>query len=188
MVLTSISSEISMQGFRLFSYFLKHNGSQPFAICCTIKLVVSHPNNTAYSDSVGEKSVILHSLWFGGTSYFYIMGVSQLNILNSWIRIQLMNLDLNVDFIPQNITALPLVILLLLVKRIVFPPWWPINRGEELMVTPIGATLPTLVECGWRWKTMITCTTCYGYTIVTEGTISLVFGIVGSLLYEHFVP
>ena len=59
-----------------------------------------------------------------------------------------MNLDLNVDFTPQNITALPLVTHLLLVKRIVFPPWWPINRGEELMVTPIGATLPTLVECG----------------------------------------
>ena len=134
------------------------------------------------------KSVILHSLWFGGTWYIYIMGVSQLNILNSWIRIQLMNLDLNVDFIPQKITALRLAIHLLLVKRIVFPPWWPINRGEELIVTPIGATLPTLVECGWRWKTMITCTTCYGYTIVTEGKISLVFGIVGSLLYEHFVP
>ena len=59
-----------------------------------------------------------------------------------------MNLDLNVDFIPQKITALRLAIHLLPVKRIVFPPWWPINRGEELMVTPIGATLPTLVECG----------------------------------------
>ena len=62
MVLTSISSEMSMQGFRLFSYFLMHNGSQPFAICCTRKLVVSHPNNTAYSDGVNEKSLILHSL------------------------------------------------------------------------------------------------------------------------------
>ena len=59
---------------------------------------MSHPNNTANFNSVGEKSVILHSLWFGGTWYIYIMGVSQLHILNSWIRIQLMNLDLNVQF------------------------------------------------------------------------------------------
>ena len=72
-----------MQGFRLFSYFLMHNGSQPFAICCTRKLVVSHPNNTTNYDSVGEKSVILHSLRFGVTWYIYILGVSQLNILNS---------------------------------------------------------------------------------------------------------
>ena len=49
-----------------------------------------------------------------------------------------MNLDLNVQFIPRKITALPLAIHLLL----------PINQGEELMVTPIGATLPTSVECG----------------------------------------
>ena len=58
-----------------------------------------------------------------------------------------MNLDLNVQFIPQNITGLPFAIHLLLVKRIVFPPWLPMNQGEELMVTPIDATLPTLVEC-----------------------------------------
>ena len=58
-----------------------------------------------------------------------------------------MNLDLNVQFIPQTITALPLAIHLLLVKRTVFPPWFPINQGEELMVTPNGATLPTSVEC-----------------------------------------
>ena len=179
---------MSMQGVRLFSWFLMYNGSQPFAICCTRKLVVSHSNNTANSDRVGEKSVILHSVWFGGTWYIYIMGVSQLNILNSWIRIQLMNLDLNVQFIPQKITALPLVIHLLLVKRIVFLPWLPINQGQELMVTPIGATLPTLVECGWRWKTMITCTTCYRYTIAAEGKTLLLFHIFGLLLYEHFVP
>ena len=58
-----------------------------------------------------------------------------------------MNLDLNVQFIPQKITALPLAIHLLLVKRIVFPLWLPINQSEELMVTSIGATLPSLVEC-----------------------------------------
>ena len=81
---------------------------------------MSHPNNIANFNSVGEKSVILHSLWFGGTWYIYIMGVSQLNILNSWIRIQLMNLDLNVQFIPQKITALPLAIHLFLVKTTVF--------------------------------------------------------------------
>ena len=133
---------------------------------------MSHPNNTANFNSVGEKSVILHSLWFGGTWYIYIMGVSQLHILNSWIRIQLMNLDLNVQFIPQKITALPLAIHLLLVKRIVFPPWLPINQSEELMVTSIGATLPSLVECDWRWKTMITFTTCYRHTIATEGKIT----------------
>ena len=59
-----------------------------------------------------------------------------------------MNLDLNVQFIPQKITAFPLAIHLLLFKRIVFPSWLSVNQGEELMVTPIGATLATSVECG----------------------------------------
>ena len=54
---------------------------------------MSHPNNTANFNSVGEKSVILNSLGFGGTWYIYIMGASQLDNLNSSIRIQSMNLD-----------------------------------------------------------------------------------------------
>ena len=54
---------------------------------------MSHSNNTANFNSVGEKSVILNSLGFGGTWYIYIMGSSQLDNLNSSIRIERMNLD-----------------------------------------------------------------------------------------------
>ena len=52
------------------------------------------PNITANFNSVGEKSVILNSLGFGGTWYIYIMASSQLDSLNSSIRIQSMNLEL----------------------------------------------------------------------------------------------
>ena len=69
---------MSMQRLSFFSYFLMHKGSKSFAICCTRKWVVSHPNNTSNFNSVGEKSVILNSLGFGVSRYIYIMGSSQL--------------------------------------------------------------------------------------------------------------
>ena len=78
---------------------------------------MSHSNNTANFNSVGEKSVILNSLGFGGTWYIYIMGSSQLDNLNSSIRIERMNLDFMFAISPQNITALPLAINLLLVSK-----------------------------------------------------------------------
>ena len=95
--------------------------------------------------------------------------------LNSSIRIQIKARisTLCSQFIPQNITALPLAVNLLLVsKGLVFhhgcqdttvKGWW-----SHPPVTAIRTTTPMLSERGWRWKTMITCTTCYRCTILWQ--------------------
>ena len=95
--------------------------------------------------------------------------------LNSSIRIQIKAWisTLCSQFIPQNINALLLAIDLLLVSKELFfhhgcqyttvKGWW-----SHPPVTAIGTTTPTLVERGWRWKTMITCTTCYRCTILWQ--------------------
>ena len=69
--------------------------------------------------------------------------------------------------------GLPLAINLLLVSKEFFihhgcqyttvKGWWSYPP-----VTAFGKTTPTLVERGWRWKTMITCTTCYRCTIMWQ--------------------
>ena len=82
--------------------------------------------------------MILNSLGFGGTWYIYIMGSSQLDSLNSSIKIQSMNLDLMFNlFHKTSLRCHWLLIFCQLVKNF-FPPWLKIYHGEGLMVTPTG--------------------------------------------------
>ena len=131
-----------------------------------------HPNNTANFDSVGEKRLILNSLGFGGTWYIYIMASGQLDSLNSSIKIQSMNLDLMFNlFHKTSLRCHWLLIFCQLVKNFFRHGWrYTMVKGwwSHPPVTAIGTTTPTLVERGWRCKTMITCTTCYRCIILWQ--------------------
>ena len=154
---------------------------------CSCRGLGLHPNITANFNNVGEKSVILNSLGFAGTWYIYIMGSSQLDSLNSSIKIQRMNLDLMFNLFHKTSMCCHWLLIFCQLVNNFFHHGWRYTMVKDWWshppVTAIGTTTPTLVERGWRWKTMITCTTCYRCTIVTKGKTLLLFRLVSLLLY-----
>ena len=83
------------------------------------------------------------------------MGSSQLDSLNSSIKIQSMNLDLMFNlFHKTSLRCHWLLIFCQLVKNF-FPPWLKIYHGEGLMVTPTGHShRNNYANFGRTWLTM----------------------------------